>query len=201
MTPKRAYKNDKRQAQAAETRNAILKAFAGQLLEPGRSTLSPSEAATTAGVSVRTVHTHFPNYESQITGLAEYYDAELYPGGVDLVTGPDDLPRYYRDIHAKALQNRLSWVLATNPVFTGEIRTKRRRERLDAIRKAVRSIDAPRKKKEDALAMLLSLSGADASWPLHDLYDLPLDRVPDVMANTVRLIIDDLRASGRGRKS
>jgi len=32
--------------------------------------------------------------------------------------------------------------------------------------------------------MVLRLSGADASWPLHDSYSLPLDRIPDVIAHT-----------------
>ena len=40
--------------------------------------------------------------------------------------------------------------------------------------------------------MLLSLSGADASWPLHD-HGLPLDRIPDVIAGTVQLIVDQLK--------
>ncbi len=40
--------------------------------------------------------------------------------------------------------------------------------------------------------MLLSLSGADASWPLHD-HGLPLDRIPDVIANVVDLIVTQLR--------
>ncbi len=35
--------------------------------------------------------------------------------------------------------------------------------------------------------------GADASWPLHDSYGLPLERIPDVIAHTVELIIRDLR--------
>ena len=39
--------------------------------------------------------------------------------------------------------------------------------------------------------MLLSLSGADASWPLHD-HGLPLARIPDVIANTVALIVAQL---------
>jgi hypothetical protein len=46
--------------------------------------------------------------------------------------------------------------------------------------------------------MLLSLSGADASWPLHD-HGLPLDRVPDVIANSVQLIVDQLKARARER--
>ncbi len=42
--------------------------------------------------------------------------------------------------------------------------------------------------------MVLRLSGADASWPLHDSYRLPLERIPDVLAHTVELIIRDLRS-------
>jgi hypothetical protein len=42
--------------------------------------------------------------------------------------------------------------------------------------------------------MLLGLSGADASWPLHDRYGLPLERIPDVIANTVRLIVEQLQS-------
>jgi hypothetical protein len=30
-------------------------------------------------------------------------------------------------------------------------------------------------------------------WPLHDSYGLPLERIPDVIAHTVELIIRDLR--------
>ena len=33
---------------------------------------------------------------------------------------------------------------------------------------------------------------ADASLPLHD-HGLPLDRIPDVIANTVELIVNQLR--------
>ncbi len=41
--------------------------------------------------------------------------------------------------------------------------------------------------------MLLSLAGADASWPPHD-HGLPLARISDVIAETVALILDELRA-------
>ena len=46
----------------------------------------------------------------------------------------------------------------------------------------------------EATAMVRRLSGADASWPLHDSYGLPLERIPDVIAHTVELIIRDLRS-------
>ncbi len=201
MSGTRAYESPKRQAQAAATREAILEAFAQQLSEPGRDTLSPSEVAAAIGVSVRTVHTHFPNHQSQIIGLAEYFDSRIYPAGVVVAAGPDDLPRYFRDIHAMALANRLSWIVANNANIWGEVRQQRRAARLDAIRSAIKAIGAPARDTEDATAMLLGLSGADASWPMHDLYGLPLDRIPDVIATTVGLIVQRLQGIAAKRES
>lgn len=71
MTASRRYVSPKREAQAAATREAILQAFAEQLSSPGRTTLSSSEVAHRAGVSVRTVHMHFPAANNQIIALAE----------------------------------------------------------------------------------------------------------------------------------
>jgi len=48
MTTARRYVSPKREAQAQATRTAILEAFAEQLSEPGRDTLSPSEASCPA---------------------------------------------------------------------------------------------------------------------------------------------------------
>jgi AcrR family transcriptional regulator len=156
----RRYVSPKREAQAAATRSAILDAFVEQLSDPGRDTLSPSEAAVRAGVSVRTVHLYFPNLESQVAALS---------------------------------------ALATS---SGEVwqtvRQNRRSKRLEAIRAAVEAVGAPAQATAEATAMVLRLSGADASWPLHDSYGLPLERVPDVIAHTVELIIRDLRTHVTG---
>lgn len=200
MTATRSYVSPKRQAQAEATRGAVLEAFAEQLSEPGRDRLSPSAAAERAGVSLRTVHLYFPNEDSQIAALAEWFDKSFYPDGVVLAAGPDDLARYYRDIHAMALKSRVTLAIATSSgEVWKEVRARRRKKRLDAIRAAVKEIGAPRQATEDATAMLLGLSGADASWPLHD-HGLPLERIPDVIANTVRLIVEQLKAQARERR-
>jgi AcrR family transcriptional regulator len=121
----RRYVSPKREAQAVVTRNAILDAFVEQLSNPGRNTLSPSEAAVRAGVSVRTVHLYFPNLESQVAALSEWFDQHLNPAGITPAAGPDDLPRYFREIHANALASPLSRALATS---SGEVwQTVRRR--------------------------------------------------------------------------
>ena len=198
MSPARRYSSPKRSAQALATRNAILEAFAEQLSDPGRDRLSPSEAAARAGVSLRTVHFHFPNEASQVSALGEWFDQVLYPQGVVLVSGPDDLPRYFRDIHRMALKHPVSRALASNRGAWQDMRQHRRATRLDAIRRAVAVIGAPPRATADATAMLLSLSGADASWALHD-HGLPLKRIPDVLANTVELVVDQLRTKARKR--
>jgi AcrR family transcriptional regulator len=195
VTEGRRYVSPKRQAQAAATRDAILAAFVEQLSEVGRDSLSPSEAAGRAGVSLRTVHTYFPNRQSQIIAIGDFFDRQFYPNGVVVAQGPDDLARYFRDIHANALATPLTRALSTSTISVWkEVRQQRRAARLDAIRAAVKAIGAPGPATEDATAMLLSLSGADASWPMHDLYGMPLDRIPDVIAHTVELIVADLRS-------
>lgn len=195
MSDTRRYVSPKREAKAAATKDAILSAFAEQLSDPSRTTLSPSDAALRAGVSVRTVHLYFPNADSQILALAEWFDSRIYPQGVQLADGPDDLARYFRDIHANALQTPVARALAyyRSPVWN-EVRRQRRATRLAAIRRSVAEIGAPKPDTEDATAMLLSLAGADISWPMHEDHGLPIDRIPDVIANTVQLIVDQLQA-------
>ncbi len=204
MNKPRRYESPTRQAQAAATREAILEAFVEQLSEPGHNGPSPSDAARRAGVSLRTVYVHFPNAETQIAALAEWFERHFYPNGVVVASGPDDLARYFRDIHTNALRSPLTRVLATTTVSAWqEVRQQRRTKRLDAIRQAVKAIGAPPEATEDATAMLLGLSGADASWRMHDFYGLPLERIPGVIANTVELIVEQLRAQAgeqRNRK-
>ena len=64
-----------------------------------------------------------------------------------------------------------------------------RATRLDAVREAVAMVGA----LPEATAMLLSLSGADVSWPVYG-HGLRLDRIPELIANTVELILVQLRA-------
>lgn len=196
MTSARRYVSPKRDAQAQATRTAILEAFAEQLSEPGRDHLSPSEAAARAGVSLRTVHFHFPNEASQIAALGEWFEAQIFPDGVGLVTGPDDLARYYRDIHRIAIKRPISRALTSAKGVWREVRASRRAARLDSIRAAVKAIGAPPRATAEATALLLSLSGADAAWTLHD-HGLPLERVPDAIAHTVELVLGDLREKAR----
>ena len=61
--------------------------------------LSAEELTQRLDTSVRTVHTYFPNADDQIIGVAEWFDRQFYPTGVQVAQGPDDLARYFHDIH------------------------------------------------------------------------------------------------------
>jgi len=198
MATSRTYVSPKREAKAAATRDAILEAFADQLTDAGRATLSPKEAADQAGVSTRTVHNYFPDADAQIIGLAEWFDRRIHRQPVEVAQGPDDLARYFRDIHANALKSPIARGLAEfrSPMWN-DVRASARADRLDAIRRSVAEIGAPKRDTEDATAMLLALGGADTCWPMHEDHGLPIERIPDTIANTVQLIVDQLRAKAR----
>lgn len=201
MSGGRTYVSPKREAQAAATRDAILQAFADQFIDPTCTALSPKDAAARVGVSVRTVHHYFPDADAQILGLGEWLDRQIYPQAVEVAQGPDDLARYFRDIHTNALKSPLARALAMyrSPMWD-EVRQRRRGARLDAIRNAVKEIGAPKRATDDASAMLLAIAGADVSWPMHQNYGLPIERIPDRIAETVQLIVDDLKAKATKRR-
>lgn len=196
MSTARKYVSPKREAQAQATRTAILEAFAEQLSEPGRDKLSPREAAVRAGVSLRTVHVHFPNEEAQAVALGAWFDAKIKLSAVPLASGPDDLARYYRDIHRMGLRHPITRVLATGGGVWRDMRATRRAARIESIRRAVKAVGAPARATAEATAVLLSMSGADASWALVD-HGLPPERVPDAIAHTVELVMADLRRQVR----
>lgn len=101
-----------------------------------------------------------------------------------------------RDIHRMAIKHPISRALTSAKGVWREVRASRRAARLDAIRKAVKAIGAPKRATEDATAVLLSLSGGDASWTLVD-QGLAVERVPDAIAHMVELVVDDLRKKAR----
>ena len=152
-----------------------------------------------AGVSPRTVHMYFPNQASQIQAVGEWYDQHLSLSDIEVTRGPDDLPRYFREVIARAMATAETAELAATLLRWPEVRHQRRGARLDTIRRAVDTIGAPKRATEDATALLLGMSGVDLSWPMHDRYGLPLDRIPDTIANAVSLIVEQLKSQAAGQ--
>lgn len=193
MSPTRRYVSPKREAKAAATRRAILEAFRDQLMEPGRDSLSPTDAAAAVGCSVRTVHGHFPTGESRIEALAALLEEELYAERLVLPTSADDLPEHYRTVHRAALDSPFTEALVSRSGEWRQVRSRRRGDRLEAVRQVVAAIGAPAERTEEATAVLLSLAGGEVTLLLRDQAGLAADRIPDALAHTVELIVADLR--------
>ena len=193
MSTTRRYVSPKREAKAAATRRAIVEAFRDQLMEPNRDNLSPTDAAAAVGCSVRTVHGHFPTRESRIEALAAMLEEELYAERLALPTNADDLPDHYRTIHRAAVNSPFTEALVSRSGEWRQVRSRRRADRLEAVRRVVADIGAPAEHTEDATAMLLALAGAEVTLLLRDQAQLAADRIPETLAHTVELIVADLR--------
>lgn len=193
MTTTRRYDSTKRQAKAEATRRAILDAFRAQILDPGQDGLSPTDAAAAAGCSVRTVHGYFPTPESRVEALAALLEDELYDEPVTLPTSPDDLPGHYRTIHRAALASPLTAALVSQPGEWRQVRSRRRADRLAAVREVVADIGAPEEPTEQATAVLLTLAGGEVTMSMREQAQMDEARIPDAVAHTVELIVADLR--------
>lgn len=195
----RSYVSPKRQAKAEATRNAILMAFRDQLLDPGFDQLSPTDAATRAGCSVRTVHGYFPTNESRIEAMAELLEGDLLTDSVGLPTRPADLPDHFRQIHRAAASTPLVVALLKHGGDDWlEIRARRRAARLDAVRDVVVSTGADEQATHRATSLLLALAGAEITLALRDQFGVDPHDIPDMVAHNVELIVADLVAHADG---
>lgn len=79
--------------QRGATRQRILDALAGVVLEGGLSDFSVQGVADRCGVSHRTVYRHFPTRESMLDGLVEQMSAAMEAaGGAAQIEHMEDLP-------------------------------------------------------------------------------------------------------------
>lgn len=199
MSPSRSYDSSKRKAKAEATRLAILEAFRDQLLEPGRDSLSPTDAAAQAGCSVRTVHSYFPTTESRVQALAEWLEDQFYTEPVPVPARVDDLGDHYRRIHRSAQTSPLAVALATQAGKEWqEVRRARRSERLQAVRDCVAAVGAPDAVTARTTAMLLALAGAEITTIMRDQFEIDDDVALDAITHTVDLIVADLEQAAGG---
>lgn len=189
----RTYVSAVRRDRADRTKDAVLSAFAEQLGSGERSELSVPEAAARAGVAVRTVYHHFPDRESRLRGLAEWIEAKMYASS-PLPRRIDDLPALVRTTYSAAQQNE---ALVRAQLATGvavEVRARRRRLRVDAIRTVVAQTGAPADAAARAAAVIAHLISAEAGMPLIDRHGLTFEEAAEAVVQAVEAIVADLTA-------
>lgn len=186
-----------REQHAETTRVRILSAVA-ELLERGEADeLTVPDVAAASGVSLRTIYRYYPTREELLEAAGRYIGDELlrhpYPRDLDEVA---DL--YEAGCRDFAARPGLVRALALSQLGRS-VRGYRRRERLAAIRKAVRrDVGAlPDRELRQAEAVLAYLHNMLAFTTLHEESGLSGEETGEAVGWAIRTLVADLRRRER----
>lgn len=188
---KRAYSSALRAEQAEESRDRILAALAEQLAS-GAADFSLAEVAKRAGVSLRTIHHHFPGEDARIAALAKWIDDQIGYSG-DAPASFDDIGAYARRMcelyyrHEPLLRAQLAMGVASR------VRRQRRREREAQMRRVVASTVPDAEIAGLVAAMLSTLISADIGCALKDRYGVKDEDTIRLMSWAARILAEAAR--------
>ncbi len=191
-----------REQHATATRERILGAVADLLEHGAAEDLTIPAVAEAAGVSLRTIYRYYATREQLLEAAGRWIGDELlkhpYPGDLDEVA---DL---YRE-GARDFDERPGLVRALAFSQLGRhVRGYRRRERLDAIGRALRAelTHLSEAELQQAEAVLAYLHNMLAYTTLREESGLLGDEIGDAIGWAIRTLIGDLRKRNRsqGRK-
>lgn len=188
---RRRYRSTLRTEQAGQTQVRILQALAAEM-GAGGDTFSIPRVAERAGVSVRTVHLHFPTREDQVAAVARYVDQTVLAGE----RGPKDaadLPDYVERLYRLALRHEALTRTLVAPGVAAEVRKLRRKERIDRIEGAVRGSGLDPARSRLVAASLKVVASADFALALIDQHGLTQEEA----VAAARLVAEALLAPAR----
>lgn len=186
-----------REQHAEATRERILTAVADLLERDGTEELTVPEVAAASGVSLRTIYRYYPTRERLLEAAGRWIGDELlehpYPRDLDEVADLyeagcrdfDERPGLVRAMAVSQLGRR--------------VRGYRRRERLEAIRRALRDeLDAlDERELRRAEAVLAYLHNILAYTTLRQESGLSGDEIGEAVGWAIRTLVADLRARNK----
>jgi len=186
-----------REQHALATRERILGAVA-DLLEAGRAEeLTVPAVAEASGVSLRTIYRYYPTREELLEAAGRWIGDELlrhpYPSHLDEVAD------HYQE-GAKDFDRRPGLVRALAFSQLGQhVRGYRRRERLEAIGRALRTelMNLSESELRQAEAVLAYLHNMLAYTSLREENGLSGDEIGEAIGWAIRTLIADLRKRNR----
>jgi AcrR family transcriptional regulator len=189
-----------REQHAEATRERILSAVA-ELLERGEAEeLTVPGVAAASGVSLRTVYRYYPTRERLLEAAGRWIGDELlrhpYPQTLD------EVAELFR-VGARDFDERPGLVRALALSQLGQsVRGYRRRERLEAIRQALRRElgELPEDELRGAEAVLAYLHNMLAYTTLREESGLSGDEIGEALAWAIRTLVEDLRRRSRRAK-
>jgi AcrR family transcriptional regulator len=182
-----------REQNAAATRERILSAVA-DLIERGEvDELTVPDVAEASGISLRTIYRYYPTREELLEAAGRWIGNELmahpYPRTLDQVA-----EAYRVGVGEFAQRPGLVRALALSQLGR-KVRGYRRRERLAAIRKALRT-ELPELNEEElrrAEAVIAYLHNMLAFTTMREENHLSPEEIGEAVAWAIRTLVDDLR--------
>jgi AcrR family transcriptional regulator len=189
-----------RDEQAAVARERILRAVAELLEREASAELTMPQVAESSGVSLRTVYRYFPTREALLEAAGRWIGGELlqqgYPAGLDDVA--DSFERACGEFDERP---GLVRAMALSEVGR-EARSARRRERLDAIRRALELEVGALSEQElrHAEAVLAYLHNMLAYTTLREEQHLSGVEIGEALGWAIRTLVADLRRRQRAKE-
>ncbi|HBS43151.1 MAG TPA: hypothetical protein DEA26_10750 [Oceanospirillales bacterium] len=184
----RKYDNRNRQAQSAQTREAILDALSRQLLSNNTPDFSIDQVAQETGITTRTVFRHFPNKDSMLEALSERV-LEI-TGQVAIPDSPEAFnSTIYETFGMMEEHSALMRTLLLSELGRGvrsRMRERRRKGNTDALQALVS--DLPVAQSRAVSAVLVHLISAESWWQLHDHFGIPAKDAADSVAWIYKLV-------------
>jgi AcrR family transcriptional regulator len=182
-----------REQHAAATRERILSAVADLIERGDVDELTVPDVAEASGVSLRTVYRYYPSREELLEAAGRWIGNELmrhpYPQTLDEVA-----EAYRVGVGEFAQRPGLVRALALSQLGR-KVRGYRRRERLAAIRKAMRT-ELPELDEEElrrAEAVIAYLHNMLAFTTMREENHLSPEEIGEAVAWAIRTLVDDLR--------
>jgi AcrR family transcriptional regulator len=190
-----------REQNAAATRERILSAVA-DLIEGGDvDELTVPEVAEASGISLRTIYRYYPTRDELLEAAGRWIGNELmrhpYPETLDEVA-----ETYRLGVGEFAERPGLVRALALSKLGR-KVRGYRRRERLAAIRKALRA-EIPGLTEEElrrAEAVLAYLHNMLAYTTMREENNLTTEEIGEAVAWAIRTLVDDLRRTHKTKET
>lgn len=189
-----------REQHAAATRERILSAVA-ELLEHGAvDDLTMPDVAAASGVSLRTIYRYYPTREELLEAAGRWIGDELlkHPYPRDL----DEVADLY-EAGCRDFDERPGLVRAMVVSQLGQrARGYRRRERLEAIARALRDElpGAPEPELRRAEAVLAYLHNMLAYTTLREESGLSGEEIGEAVAWAIRTLVEDLRRTHQSKR-
>ncbi len=185
-----------RTRQAAVARTAIMEALVRHLEDGAADGLSMEELAREAGVSRRTLYRYFPGRAELLAAAGEWIRGDVL--GLPIEIGAEGIAASFRAAAAR-LQEKPRLARALLRTETGRaVRSGYRRDRVEAIRRAVRgeAPGAPEDEVARAAAVLACLCSSSAWTTIQDESGLDAASAQAAVEWAIESLLARLRGEG-----